>query len=58
MFDNIKSRGISEESLSKVYSPIGLDIGNSSPEEIGISILAEILAVKNNRKVQHMRIER
>ena len=35
--------------LPPVYTPVGLDIGGKSPEEIALSILAEIVAVKNGR---------
>lgn len=56
IFDNLKEKGISNEALSKVYAPIGLDIGDNSPEEIAISILAEIIAVKNNKTSEHMKI--
>jgi xanthine dehydrogenase accessory factor len=42
--------------LHNFYSPIGLDIGGGSPEEIAISIAAEIMAIDNNKKGhQHMR---
>ena len=42
--------------LSNFYSPIGLDLGGGSPEEIAISITAEILAVSNRKKNHnHMR---
>jgi xanthine dehydrogenase accessory factor len=42
--------------LSYFYSPIGLDTGGGSPEEIAISIASEILAVSNNKKGhKHMR---
>lgn len=36
-----------KETLKRMHSPIGLDIGSETPEEIAISILAEIIAVKN-----------
>ena len=34
--------------MKKLNSPIGLDIGAESPEEIAISILGEIIAFKNH----------
>jgi len=33
--------------FSKIYCPIGLNISNNNPEEIAVSIVAQILAVKN-----------
>lgn len=36
--------------LQKLYAPVGLDIGAESPEQIAISIMAEMLAVKNGRR--------
>ncbi len=42
--------------LRNFYSPIGLDLGGGSPEEIAISIVSEILAIHHNKKGQrHMR---
>jgi xanthine dehydrogenase accessory factor len=38
--------GFRQEQLSGVYSPIGLRIGAVTPEEIAISIIAEIISVK------------
>lgn len=47
---NLEKKGISKEKLSKVYTPIGLNIGGESPEEIALSIMAEIQAVKYKKK--------
>lgn len=44
------SEGFSEEKISAVYSPVGLDIGAETPEEIAFSVLAEVLMVKNRKK--------
>jgi xanthine dehydrogenase accessory factor len=38
--------GIPEELLKRVYAPIGLDIGSESPEEIALSIIAEMIRVR------------
>jgi xanthine dehydrogenase accessory factor len=46
--------GVSRESLSRVHSPIGLDLGGSSPGEIAISIVAELLAVRYQRTAKPM----
>ncbi|PKM39740.1 MAG: hypothetical protein CVV03_12580 [Firmicutes bacterium HGW-Firmicutes-8] len=35
--------------LGKIYSPIGLDIGGESPEEIAISIIAEIQSLRYDK---------
>ncbi|MBE0700175.1 MAG: XdhC family protein [Acholeplasmataceae bacterium] len=39
--------------LSNFYSPIGLNLGGGSPEEIAISIAAELLAVEHDKKGHH-----
>jgi len=49
IFDELLSQGFDEEKISRVKAPIGLDIATNSPEELAISIIAEILAVKNNK---------
>jgi len=41
--------GASDEQLARIHGPIGLDIGGGTPEEMAISILAEIIAVRNGR---------
>lgn len=41
--------GLSPDDLERVRGPIGLDIGASTPEEMAIAILAEIIAARNGR---------
>jgi len=40
-------RGLTEAELARLHAPVGLDIGSRSPEEIAVSILAQIVAVRN-----------
>jgi xanthine dehydrogenase accessory factor len=42
--ERLKNSGFTEKQIDRVYGPIGLDIGASSPEEIAISILSEVIA--------------
>jgi xanthine dehydrogenase accessory factor len=46
----LQEEGISDALLEKVHAPIGLSIGAETPEEIAVSILAEIIQEKNRRK--------
>lgn len=39
--------GVSPEQLERIYTPIGLDIGAKTPEEIALGIMAQIIAVRN-----------
>ena len=47
--------GIVEEEIEKIYSPIGLDLQSETPEEIALSIMAEILSIKNNATGKNLR---
>jgi len=48
-FDNMMRDGFSKEELSRVFAPIGFDIGSQTPGEIAASIAAQIVAVKYGR---------
>ncbi len=43
----LRARGVTEEQLARLRSPIGLDLGGRSPEETAISIAAEIIAARH-----------
>jgi xanthine dehydrogenase accessory factor len=47
MLEEYKKEGISEKFLQRIHAPIGLPIKSQTPEEIAISIAAEIIRVKN-----------
>jgi xanthine dehydrogenase accessory factor len=47
--ERLRQAGVSEADIARIRGPIGLDIGGQTPEEMAISILAEIIAVKYGR---------
>jgi xanthine dehydrogenase accessory factor len=47
VFQQLRDRGIAEEVIKKIHSPIGISIGANTPAEIAISIAAELVAVRN-----------
>jgi xanthine dehydrogenase accessory factor len=48
-FERMQKWGVTPEALRRVYAPIGLDLGGRTPEETALSIIAEVVAVKNGR---------
>ena len=47
--EKLRSEGIDEVLLNRVHAPIGLPIGSRKPEEIAISIAAELIAVRSHQ---------
>ena len=45
----LRDEGIHVENPERLYAPVGLDIGAITPEEIAVSILAELIAVKHGK---------
>ena len=45
--DQLEAKGVCREVLDGVHTPIGLKIGAETPEEIAVSVMAEIIQVKN-----------
>jgi xanthine dehydrogenase accessory factor len=56
IFRELRSEGLAANLFERVHAPIGLDIGAVTPEEIAISITAELIAVrrKSERELPHM----
>ena len=49
MKENLQKQGISKEVFTKIQAPIGLDIGAETPEEIAVSIAAEMIAAQKGK---------
>ena len=45
----LREQGFDDETLARMHAPIGLDLGGREPEEIAVSILAEIVAISHGR---------
>jgi xanthine dehydrogenase accessory factor len=48
--ERLLAAGLDEELLERVAAPIGLDLGAVSPEETALSIMSEVVAVRNGRE--------
>jgi len=56
LFRELEKEGLAPELFKRVHAPIGLDIGAVTPEEIAVSITAELIARRRNveRDLPHM----
>lgn len=51
IFEVLMAKGVKKERLEWVHTPIGLDIGAETPEEIAVSVVAELIKVRSQQKV-------
>jgi xanthine dehydrogenase accessory factor len=59
VYQALEKEGYTPEEFSRVFAPMGLEIGALSPEEIAISITAELVAVRRNaQSAQHKKVQR
>ena len=58
MYEELLKKGIPLERLEEVHAPVGLNIGARSPEEIALSIMAEIVMVRLGGSGTSMKLER
>ncbi len=56
VFRELTREGLKPDLFDRVHSPVGLDIGAVTPEEIAVSIVAEMIAVRRHaeRALPHM----
>jgi xanthine dehydrogenase accessory factor len=58
VYQALEREGFRAEEFTRVHAPIGLEIGARSPEEIAVSILAELIAARRNASVgTHKKLE-
>ncbi|HET9910673.1 MAG TPA: XdhC family protein [Anaerolineales bacterium] len=53
----LKEKGVPEEKIARVHSPMGLELNAETPEEIAVSILAEVLMVKDKGTGKAMKMK-
>jgi xanthine dehydrogenase accessory factor len=58
MWKRLQAQGVGREYLERVHAPIGLNIGADTPEEIAISIVAELIRERRQGRVQYTRRKR
>jgi xanthine dehydrogenase accessory factor len=52
IYQQLESEGVSPESFKRVFAPIGLDIHAATPEEIGVSIVAELIGIRRGCELE------
>lgn len=52
---NLLGENIDIDLLANLYAPIGLELNGETPEEVALSILSEIILIKNKGKLSHMK---
>lgn len=58
LFAKLEEKGVSREQLATVYTPIGLNIGGETPQEIALAIMGEIQSVRYGKDYAHCREEK
>ncbi|WP_150953736.1 XdhC family protein [Microbacterium testaceum] len=51
----LRAAGVTDAELSRLHSPLGLDLGGRSPEETALSVIAEIVASRNGADARPLR---
>ena len=54
----LREKGVAAEKIDRVHSPMGLELNAETPEEIAVSILAEILMIKDKGTGKPMRMKK
>jgi len=52
LYQNLIEKGVPKETLDRVHAPIGIDINSETPEEIAVSIVAELIQVRGEPLIE------
>ncbi len=52
IYAELLEKGIEQDFLDRVHAPIGLNIGAETPEEIAVAIMAEIISIGRDGKLE------
>ena len=53
--ERLKENGITEQEITRLRSPIGMDLGARTPEETAISVVSEIIALRTKRPMHALK---
>ena len=57
IFDDLLAEGIPQAAWTRVYAPLGIDIGSQTVPEIAVSIVAELIARRNLKMCATLRTD-
>jgi xanthine dehydrogenase accessory factor len=55
LYEALEREGVSPAAFERVFAPVGLEIGSETPEEIAVSIAAELVAVRKNLDIRPLK---
>ena len=55
LYETLEREGVDPRNFERVFAPVGIEIGSETPEEIAISIAAELVAVRKNLEVRPLK---
>jgi len=57
VLDYLAAEGVSDEKIARIFSPAGLDLGAVTPEEIALSIMSQIVALRRGGSAQSLTLK-
>lgn len=55
LFNTLRQQGVPQQTLQKIYAPVGLNVASGAPAEIAVAVVAEMLLIKNGGTPAHKR---